>query len=136
MVSEQLNSIILNEYSALKKLLKTLNEQFDYITKRNVFALDAVREKIENCASEVAKYEVERRKITDGRLMSTIVSESGDKTLEKSYEKIQNLLHQVQLQKDTNEILIRQGLNYTTQMLGMLNPNRSPKTYNAYGRSR
>lgn len=136
MVSEQLNSIIMNEYSALKKLLKTLNEQFDYITKGNVFALDAVREKIENCASEVAKCEVERRKITDGRLMSTIVSESGDKTLEKSYEKIQNLLHQVQLQKDTNEILIRQGLNYTTQMLGMLNPNRSPKTYNAYGRSR
>lgn len=136
MLSEQLNSIIINEYNALDKLLKTLNEQFDYIRKKNIFALDAVREKIEACAREVAKHEVERRKITNGKSLSTIVSECEDKTLEKSYENIQDLLHQVQLQKDTNEILIRQGLNYTTQMLGMLNPSRGPKTYNAYGRSR
>lgn len=134
MYLEQLNSIMLEEYSALDELFKSLCEQFNYITKKNIFALDAVREKIENCARSVAKCEVERRKLVNGKSMTALILESDNEVLKENFENIQNLIHKLNLQKGTNEVLIRQGLNYTTQMLNVLNPNRKPRTYNSYGR--
>lgn len=136
MFVQQLNSIIIKEYDALSKLLESLNEQFTYLSKNDVFALDGITEKLDKCAREVAKYEVERRKITGEKAMSKIIDECQDKTLDDNYRSTLNLLHKVQLQKDINESLIKQGLNFTTQMLNMLKPDRAPKTYNAYGRRR
>jgi len=56
--------------------------------------------------------------------------------LENNYRSIKKLLEEIQLQRETNELLIRQGLGFTTQMLNVLNPNKGPKTYNAYGKRR
>ena len=54
--------------------------------------------------------------------------------LENNYYKIKNLLQEVVLQKDTNELLIKQGLSFTNRILNVLNPVRETKTYNAYGK--
>lgn len=131
-----LNKIMIDEYRALQSLLKALDEQFEYLTKKEVFALDKVAQKIELCAREVAHFEVERRKITNGEAMGNIVDRLKNEELESNYRNIRNLLEEIQLQKDTNELLIRQGLGFTTQMLNILNPDKGPKTYNPYGKRR
>lgn len=132
----ELNRIILEEHKALQALLEALEEQFEYLTKREVFALDKITQKIELCAREVARLEVGRRQITNGEAMSKIVSELRNEELENNYRDIKNLLEAIQTQKETNEVIIRQGLGFTTQMLNVINPDRGPKTYNAYGKRR
>ncbi|MCT8976142.1 flagellar protein FlgN [Clostridium sp. CX1] len=132
----ELNKIILEEHKALKALLSALDEQFEHLTKREVFALDKIAATIEGCAREVAKFEVQRRQLTNGQGMSELVSQLKNEELDNNYKNIKNLLEEIQLQKDTNELLIRQGLGFTTQMLNVLNPDKGPKTYNPYGKKR
>lgn len=135
-MTQELNRIMIEEYRALQNLLRALDEQFGYLTKREVFGLDKIAKKIENCAREVARFEVERRNITKGEAMSKIIAELNNEELDNNYRNIKKLLEEIRLQKDTNELLIRQGLGFTTQMLNVLNPDRGPKTYNAYGKRR
>ncbi|MTK13648.1 MAG: flagellar protein FlgN [Clostridiaceae bacterium] len=131
-----LNKIILEEHKALKILLEVLDEQFEYLTKRDVFSLDKVSHKLHECSVKVAHLEMERRKLTDGEAMSKIIEQAKDEELENNYRNIVRLLEEIQLQKDTNDMLIRQGLGFTTQMLTVLNPDKGPKTYNSYGKRR
>jgi flagellar biosynthesis/type III secretory pathway chaperone len=135
-MTQELNRIMVEEYKAIQALLGALDEQFEYLTKREAFALDRVVKKIEICAREVARFEVERRNITKGEAMSKIMSDLNNEELENNYRNIKKLLEEIQMQKETNELLIRQGLGFTTQMLNVLNPDKGNKTYNAYGKIR
>jgi flagellar biosynthesis/type III secretory pathway chaperone len=135
-MTTELNEIIVEEYKALKALFEALNEQFQYLAKRDVLRLSAITKKIEQINKDVARFEIERRKITKGEAMSKIVRELKDKELENNYRSVKRLLGEIRFQKDANEMLIRQGLGFTTQMLNFLNPDRGPKTYNSYGKRR
>ncbi len=136
MSTSELNLVIVEELKALQGLLASLDEQFQYLTKREVFALDAVRNKIELSSKKVASLEMKRRTLTNGEDMSKVVHELKDEELEKNYRNIKKLLSAIVLQKDTNEVLIKQQLGFTTQMLNFLNPDKAPKTYNSYGKRR
>jgi flagellar biosynthesis/type III secretory pathway chaperone len=68
--------------------------------------------------------------------MREVVAESKDEKMKNIYEDIVELLRKIQLQKDTNEALIKQWLVFTNQMLRALNPTRKAATYNALGKSR
>ena len=132
-MKEKLNLIILEETKSLKSLLNLLDEQFEYINKNNVFALEGIVKKIKNQNAHIAKWEMERRKLTGKRAMSEVIASFKDKEIEENYIKIKNLLEEVKLQKDTNEALIRQSLGFATRMLTLLNPDRTPKTYGPKG---
>lgn len=134
MTASKLNLVIVEEHKSLQGLLASLEEQFQYLTKREVFALDSVKNKIEQCSRQVAHFEVERRKITNGKDMSKVVEELKNDELDSNYTNIKKLLNLIQIQKYANETLIKQGLGFTTQMLRFLNPDKGPKTYNSYGK--
>jgi len=38
------------------------------------------------------------------------------------------------IQKETNELLIKQSLSYTNSMLAMISPKKEPVVYNGYGK--
>ena len=78
--------------------------------------------------------EVERRSLVGNRAMTEIIEEFKHAELEDNYYEIKNLLQEVLLQKDTNELLIKQGLSFTNRILNVLNPQRETATYNAYGK--
>lgn len=124
------------EFLALKELLSALEEQHKYIANNEIMNLATVAEKIEEANKGVARIEVERRKLLDGQSMKKIVEDSKDIDLETRYRNINKLLLELKVQKDTNELLIRQGLSFSNQMLNLLKPDRTAKTYNAYGRSK
>lgn len=133
-MKERLKEVIDKERLALIKLLNLLDEQRALIMKNDVFGLDAIVEKIQFCNKEVAEWEVERRRVLNGKPIREAIYEFEDEVLEKSFRDIKKTVEEVNLQKQTNEILIRQQLSYTNQLLSFLNPSRDVKTYNSYGK--
>jgi flagellar biosynthesis/type III secretory pathway chaperone len=134
MNSNSLNNIILKEREALAKLLKLLEEQHSRLIKNDIFGLEEIVGVIQSCNKEIAEAEVERRKLVEGKSMRELINSSKDEVLDNSYRNIQKLLNEVMVQKDTNEMLIKQGLGFSTRMLNILNPDRNTKTYNSYGK--
>ena len=65
--------------------------------------------------------------------MKEIVKNSNYSDLDDAFRSINKVLHMVKLQKDTNELLLRQQMSYNNQILNMINPRRETKTYNSYG---
>jgi len=135
-LKEKLKQVMEQELEALKNLLEALEEQHKYIAKNELLQLAEVVTKIEECNKNVAKIEIERRKITNGEAMSKLIEEFKDSSLELLYRNINGLLKELKLQKDTNEMLIKRGLSFSNQMINLLKPDRSAKTYNAQGRSK
>lgn len=133
-MKEELNLIILKETAAIEELLLALQQQHEAILKNEVFPLEEVVSLIQKCNRNVASFEFERRKITTGRPMSEILNEFNDSEMEDKVRNIQKLLQATILQKENNETLIKQGLAFTNKILNVLNPDRSAKTYNAYGK--
>ncbi|MBK1812943.1 flagellar protein FlgN [Clostridium sp. YIM B02505] len=131
---EELINVILSEKEALNKLLSLLDNQYSFILKKDIFGLDDVANKIQACNKDIAEEEVKRRKLVGSNSMKEVVFSSGNESLEESYRDILKLLEAVRLQKDTNDLLLKQQLSYTNQMLTYINPNREMKTYNSYGK--
>lgn len=130
-----LKDIMQEEYRTLDALYSALLEQDSYLIRREAFSLDRIVKVIESRSRDLAKCEIERRKITKNASMREIVRKSEDREMEKLYTNIVKLIDRVQFQRDTNDALIKQGLFFTGQMLRALNPGRKAVTYNAMGKN-
>ncbi len=133
-MKDKLNSVMSQEIEAVMVLLAELEEQHRCIIVNDIFGLEACVGKIKEANKNIAHMEVERRKLTESSVMRDLVEEFRDNELENNFFKIKNLLQEVMLQKDTNELLIKQGLSFTNRILNVLNPVREIKTYNGYGK--
>jgi flagellar biosynthesis/type III secretory pathway chaperone len=130
----ELNNIIIQEIAAISKLLEALEKQHSCLVKSDAVTLESCVKEIEECNRSIAAIEVKRRELTKGRAMSEVVKELDDADIEDNYIRIKGLLEEVRVQKDSNELLIKQGLGFTNKLLNILNPSRTPKTYNSYGK--
>lgn len=133
-MKEQINKVLDNELQAIEELLKALEKQHGCLIKSDAVTLEGCAKEIEEINRKIAEWEVKRREITHGRAMSEVMEEIKDENLEKNFRKLRRLLEETRLQKDTNELLIKQGLGFTNRLLNIMNPSRSPKTYNSYGK--
>lgn len=126
--------ILYKEQNALIELLKLLDRQHKSLIEKDVFALEGIVDEIRMANRLVAESEVERRKLMGNKSMKDLVLNSDNKELDILYRNIKKILHSITVQKDTNELLIKQGLSYTNRLLTIINPRREVKTYNSYGR--
>lgn len=133
-MKQELNHIVAMELISVENLLKALEKQHSCLIKSNPIELENCVAEIENCNRAIANWEVKRREVTQGRPMSEIIDEIKDNELEQNYRKIKRMLEETIIQKDTNDLLIKQGLGFTNRILNILNPTRTPKTYNSYGK--
>ncbi|MBU3142351.1 flagellar protein FlgN [Clostridium sp. CF012] len=131
---QKLNGVMIQEIEAVGVLLLVLEEQHGCIVVNDIFGMETCVGKIKEANKNIAHMEVQRRELTQNRAMTEIIEELKDAELESNYYKIKRLLQEVVLQKDTNELLIKQGLNFTNRILNVLNPARETTTYNAYGK--
>lgn len=134
MMAAKLNNIIIRETQALSKLLSALEEQHGLLLKNDIFGLEAIVAKIQQINKEVAEIEVERRKESAGQAMSILVANLRDEQVDINYRNIKNLLSEIEVQKDANDMLIKQGLSFSAKILNILSPDRNTKTYNSYGK--
>ncbi|WP_418223610.1 flagellar protein FlgN [Clostridium isatidis] len=130
---EELKKILIEEERELKGLLDLLDKQYELTIKKEIYALESIVEDIISKNKDVAETEVKRRKLLGNNSMSDVVINSQDKELDEIYRRIQKLLNEIKLQKDTNEILIKQQLSFTNKILSLINPKRNVTTYNSYG---
>lgn len=130
---KELTKIILDETECLKNLLGLLEEQYIHIMKKDVFEMEGIVDKIRLCNKSVAEEEVKRRNIVKEGSMKEIIKAINDKELDSAFREIGKVLEAVKLQKDTNELLIKQQMSFNAQMINIINPRREIKTYNSCG---
>jgi len=132
----ELKEILLEEINTVTNLLNLLEEQHGYLVNQEVFNLDGVIPKIEESCKAVASCESKRRNLIGNKSMSIILEEIKDEELALAHERLLNLLQEVSVQKESNDLLIKQSLSFTSSMLNMLKPKKESNTYNGYGKLR
>lgn len=130
---KSLTETLILEKESLTNLLSLLEEQYILIMKNKLFELEDIVGRIRLCNKDIAEKEVKRRKIVGSESMKDIVGNSKDIDLDSAYRDIKKLIEVVKMQKDTNELLIRQQMGFNAQILNIINPRREIKTYNSYG---
>ncbi len=133
MIYKELADILIKEIEALKEMLALLDEQYSYIMEKNIFKLEAMVDRLKLAKKKVAEMEVDRRKIIGNKSMKQVVSESKYESLISAYKEINNVIESIKLQKETNELLLRQQMSFNNQIINYINPRREMKTYNSYG---
>lgn len=132
----ELKDVLKEQNDALKSLLDMLDKQYKMIMSKDVFGLEEVVSEIQLCNKEIAEIEVKRRKLTGTASISNLIKEANSDPLDREFREIQKTIHLVKLQKDTNEVLIRQGLGFTNKLLQVLTPKKEANLYNSYGNIR
>lgn len=117
----------------LNELLILLKVQRQMINQKDNFGLEGIVDKMTQCNKNIAQSEINRRKLLNGKSIKDIVNSSNDSELKKTYSDIHELLKTIVLEKETNEMLLKQELVLGAKILNMINPNREIKTYNSYG---
>jgi len=135
-MKDKLKEILTQEAKSLKTLLTSLDEQYLGLINNEAIKLEVIVKQIDNNCREIAKWEVQRRSLLGDKEISLVIRELSDKELDIDYRNIKKLVAQVQVQKESNEMLIKQGLGFSTKILDILNPDRTPKTYKSNGKRR
>ncbi|MDP4176927.1 MAG: flagellar protein FlgN [Bacillota bacterium] len=133
-MKEELNKVIIGETEAVNELLESLENQFQCMLKSDAVSMELCTKKIQECNRKIAEFEVKRREITKGEPMRKVIEQINDNEIDNNFRKMKKLLQAAIQQKDTNDLLIKQGLAFTNRMMNILNPDRKAKTYNAYGK--
>lgn len=131
---DNLISILTTEEVELQKLLVLLENQHKLIVNKEVFELEAIVDEIKLANKSVAQAEVARRKLVNGKTMKSVITETGNKDLDQAYRRIKRTLKSIEIQNETNDMLLKQQLIYTNKLLNIINPKRDVKTYNSYGK--
>ncbi|WP_024615660.1 flagellar protein FlgN [Clostridium sp. Ade.TY] len=131
-----LKIIIFEEKKILQELMELLDKQYNLILSNEVLELDKLNEDIELIGKKLATIEIKRRDIVKDNNFKELIENSNDKHIEDVYEEIKSLLRNIELQKDTNHILIKQRLFFTNKMINVIKPSKNIGTYNSYGNVR
>ena len=129
----ELIKLIQSQEEDLKKLLELLETQYKMIMSKDVFGLEGLVDKINECGKRIAQEEVKRRKLIGEEDITEIVNKSDNEGLKNTYNNIKLTLNEVIFKKETNDILLKQQIIFNNKMLEIMNPRREIKTYNSYG---
>lgn len=128
-----LRDVLYDEEKELKELLILLDKQYKLIIAKDIFGMESIVEDIKQKNKDVAEIEVSRRRLLGNQSIKEAILNSKDDELENVYRRIQSLLNEMILQKDTNDLLIKQQLSFTNKLLNLVNPKRDIPTYNSFG---
>lgn len=130
---EKLIELMKSQEKHLVQLLQLFEIQKDLIMKKDAFALEGLVDKLNECSKKIAREEVARRNLLNNGSLKEFVYNAKNEELSKIYAEVSDTVHKVMMQKDTNEMLIKQQISLNAKVLEMMNPNREIKTYNSYG---
>jgi len=130
-----LKVIIYEEKNILSKMLNLLDGQYKYLLEKDVKKLNDIIKDLEDVSRELASLEIKRRAIvSEDTSMKSIVEQSNDEHFKEAYKDIVSTIKMVELQKETNDTLIKQELFFTKKMINFIKPNnKTANTYNAHG---
>lgn len=133
-MNEELLEIFTEEKNIFEVLYKELKKQNEFIVKDNIFGMESCVDKIQSLNKNIAAIELKRRQLTGQGSLKTIVLDSNNSKLESEFKELKNIISEVKIQKDCNEILLKQGLSFTTRLLSALGGGRNnSRTYGSTG---
>ena len=133
-MNPELKVIIYEQRKLFKKLLNLLDEQYDSILEKDATLLDKIARNLENVSSDIAKLEIKRRNLVGNDCsMGSLIEKSDDKNIEEAFEEIKETLKMIEIQKESNNLLLKQKLFFTKKMLNMIKPSQGIGTYNYCG---
>ncbi|MGL5652717.1 MAG: flagellar protein FlgN [Paraclostridium sp.] len=133
-MSPELKVIIYEQRKLFKELLNLLDEQYDLILGKDPTLLDKISRKLENVSRDIAKLEIQRRNIVGSDFsMGTLIEENDDKNIKEAYEEIKSTIKMIEVQKESNHVILKQKLFFTKKMLNVIKPSQGTGTYNYCG---
>lgn len=132
-MNSEIKLVIFEEKKVLQELLDLLDEQYEIILAKDLVKLDKVTNNIENTGKVLASIELKRRSLIKEDF-KVFVDTCGDEHIKTVYEEIKIILQSLELQKNTNETLIKQRLFFTNKMINVIKPTKNTGTYNSYGK--
>lgn len=133
-MSPELKVIIYEQRKMFKELLNLLDEQYDLILGKDPTLLDKIARKLENVSRDIAKLEIQRRNIVGSDFsMGTLIEENDDKNIKEAYEEIKSTIKMIEVQKESNHVILKQRLFFTKKMLNVIKPSQGTGTYNYCG---
>lgn len=133
-MSPELKVIIYEQRKLFKELLNLLDEQYDLILGKDPTVLDKIARKLENVSRDIAKLEIQRRNIVGSDFsMGTLIEENDDKNIKEAYEEIKSTIKMIEVQKESNHVILKQKLFFTKKMLNVIKPSQGTGTYNYCG---
>lgn len=133
-MSPELKVIIYEQRKMFKELLNLLDEQYDLILGKDPTLLDKIARKLENVSRDIAKLEIQRRNIVGSDFsMGTLIEENDDKNIKEAYEEIKQTIKMIEVQKESNHVILKQKLFFTKKMLNVIKPSQGTGTYNYCG---
>ncbi|MDU3801877.1 flagellar protein FlgN [Paraclostridium bifermentans] len=133
-MSPELKVIIYEQRKLFKELLNLLDEQYDLILGKDPTLLDKIARKLENISRDIAKLEIQRRNIVGSDFsMGTLIEKNDDKNIKEAYEEIKSTIKMIEVQKESNHVILKQKLFFTKKMLNVIKPSQGTGTYNYCG---
>ena len=133
-MSPELKVIIYEQRKMFKELLNLLDEQYDLILGKDPTLLDKIARKLENVSRDIAKLEIQRRNIVGSDFsMGTLIEKNDDKNIKEAYEEIKSTIKMIEVQKESNHVILKQKLFFTKKMLNVIKPSQGTGTYNYCG---
>ena len=135
-MNPELKLVMFEERNVLQNLLELLDKQHKAIVSKDLFGLEKLIASIEAEGKKLASIEIKRRNLVKEDSFSKAIENSKDDHVKEAYEDIKVILKNLELQKSTNDTLIKQNLFFTNKMISVIKPSKSAGTYNSYGRTR
>lgn len=115
-------------------LITILEVQHGLLVQQSVYELEKITKDIEDCSKNLAMCESKRRSLVGRQSMSEIVDGLKDIEVQKIYDEVVRAVNALYVQKETNDMLLKQSLSFTNSMLAMVSPKKENLTYNGYGK--
>lgn len=104
------------------------------IVAKDVMGLEKLAEDLEITGRNLATIEIKRRNLVADGEFKSIIENSCDEHIKDVYGEIRGILKNLQIQKKSNDTLIKQQLFFTTKMINVTRPSKNVGTYNSYGK--
>lgn len=125
-------SVLQFEEGLLKDLLSILELQHKAIINNDIETMESIVDKLINKGKEIEKAENERKSLQGGN--SIREAALNDEKLDKEIRHIKKIVSQLNVQKKTNDLLLRQGINFNDKVISILSQKRSSVVYGNNGK--
>jgi flagellar biosynthesis/type III secretory pathway chaperone len=120
------------EENLLESLLSLLDLQHKAIIKNDIKTMETMVDELIEKGKEIEKAEEERKGLLGGISMKEALSK--DKELDEKIRKIKRVFSEIDVQKKTNVLLLRQGTNFNEKVISILSQKRNSKVYGNNGK--
>ncbi|MDV3427491.1 MAG: flagellar protein FlgN [Bacillota bacterium] len=124
--------ILQHEEVLLNDLLSLLEIQHRAIVKNDMETMESIVDKLIEMGKEIEKAENKRKSLPGGN--SIREAAFNNKELDNEIRNIRKIVSELNVQKKTNDLLLRQGINFNDKVINILSQKRSSVVYGNNGK--